>query len=257
MLKYTTYSLVFLLLAIPLSILSWNDRLGWLYILLFLFLYSVGLFLGSAKVCSGFYTDVICKGESSQNAISLTFDDGPSKGNTEKILDVLKKHNVKASFFCIGNKVQNDPDLINKINNEGHIIGNHSFSHDIWFDLYSKKRMKEEIFKTNNLISEIIGKQMKYFRPPYGVTTPVLAKAMKETGMLPLGWSVRTFDTTAKGRGEKIMKRLQKVKSGDIILFHDHVDCLPDILDKFITQMKSDAINIIPLNELIKTKAYV
>jgi peptidoglycan/xylan/chitin deacetylase (PgdA/CDA1 family) len=116
--------------------------------------------------------------------------------------------------------------------------------------------MKEEIYKTNNLISGLIGKQLKYFRPPYGVTTPVLAKAMKETGMVPVGWSVRTFDTTAKGDKEKILKKLKNIKSGDIILFHDHVDCLPEVLDQFISRIKSESYKIVPLNEMIKINAY-
>ena len=97
---------------------------------------------------------------------------------------------------------------------------------------------------------------MKFFRPPYGVTTPVLAKAVKETNMLAVGWSVRTFDTVAKGDIKKIRKKLNKVKPGDIILFHDRVQCLPEVLEDFIVKMKSESINIIPLNELIKINAY-
>jgi len=227
-----------------------------LYILLFIFLFSAGLVFGSAKVSSGFYAEVICKGNPSVKAISLSFDDGPSPLQTEKILDTLRKHNVKATFFCIGKNAQNYPALINKIFNEGHSIGNHSFSHGFWFDLLSKEKMKQEIYKTNNLISGLIGKQIKYFRPPYGVTTPVLAKAVKETEMIPVGWSVRTFDTVAKGDKEKIHRKLKNIKSGDIILFHDHVECLPDVLEEFIVRMKTESFSIIPLEDLIKIKAY-
>lgn len=256
MLRYTAYNLIFLLLAIPLSVVLWNNSYGWLFALLFIFLFLAGHVSGSANVCSGFYLNIICKGDSSANAISLSFDDGPCSGQTEKILEILKKNNVKATFFCIGNNVQNNPGLIKIIINEGHIVGNHSFSHGFWFDLLSKSKMKEEIIKTNKLISDITGNKMKFFRPPYGVTTPVLARAVKETNMLAVGWSVRTFDTAAKGDIKKIEKKLNKVKSGDIILFHDRVQCLPQVLEDFIVKMKSESINIIPLNELIKINAY-
>ncbi len=238
------------------SVLSWNNPYGWLYVLLFVFIFSAGLVFGSARISSGFYTKVICKGEVSSKFISLSFDDGPSPGQTERILEVLQKHNVKAAFFCIGKNAQNNPSLINKIFSEGHLIGNHSFSHGFWFDLLSKRKMKEEIYKTNNLISELTGKQMKFFRPPYGVTTPVLAKVVKETGMFAVGWSVRTFDTAAKDNKEKIRRKLKNINPGDIILFHDHVQCLPEVLDEFIVEMKSESVNIIPLDGLIKMKAY-
>lgn len=227
-----------------------------MYVLLFVFIFSAGLVFGSARISSGFYTKVICKGEVSSKFISLSFDDGPSPGQTERILEVLQKHNVKAAFFCIGKNAQNNPSLINKIFSEGHLIGNHSFSHGFWFDLLSKRKMKEEIYKTNNLISELTGKQMKFFRPPYGVTTPVLAKVVKETGMFAVGWSVRTFDTAAKDNKEKIRRKLKNINPGDIILFHDHVQCLPEVLDEFIVEMKSESVNIIPLDGLIKMKAY-
>ena len=256
MLKYFTYKIIFLLLAIPLGILSWYSPYGWFFITGFILLFATGQFLGSINVCSGFYLDVFCKGNPASNSISLSFDDGPHPEQTPIILDILKRQNIKAVFFCIGNNAKNYPELVKRIENEGHIIGNHSFLHSFWFDLLSKKKMKEEIVNTNLLIQDLINKKMNFFRPPFGVTTPVLARAIKETKMVPVGWSLRTLDTTAKGNPEKIVRKLNKVKSGDLILFHDHVKELPEVLDSFISKMKNQNMQIVRPDELLNLKAY-
>lgn len=213
------------------------------------------MILGSINICSCFYIDVICRGDADSNSVGLSFDDGPGE-QTGIVLDVLKKHGVKAGFFCIGKNAQLKPELIRRIDSEGHFIGNHSFSHAFWFDLFSKKKMIQEMRETNNTIFEIIGKRMKLFRPPYGVTTPVLARAIRELNLIPMGWSVRTMDTTANGSIEKISRRLKKVKAGDIILFHDHSKGLPEILDNFISNLKSQKINLVRPDELVKIQAY-
>jgi len=256
-LKYFTYKVVFFILAFPLAFASWNSSYWWVWIILFVTLFITGLFLGSVYIGSGFYIDVVCRALPEQRAIALTFDDGPHPDQTEKVLEVLRKHDIKACFFCIGKNADAYKDLLKKIDAEGHIIGNHSFSHAFWFDLFPLKKMREEIVNTNILISEVIGKNMRLFRPPYGVTTPNLAKAIKRTGMVPVGWSLRTFDTVAKGDIKKISKKLNRVKPGDVVLFHDHSVNLPEILNEFIIQLKKNNIEIIRFDELTNIKAYV
>lgn len=235
--------------------MCWYSPYGWLFVLAFLVLFITGLVLGSMNICSCFYIDVICSGASETNAISLSFDDGPAE-QTAKVLDILKKHEVKAGFFCIGKNVQANPEIIRRMDNEGHFIGNHSFSHAFWFDLFSRKKMLQEMMDTNKIIFDLTGKKMKLFRPPYGVTTPVLAKAIRQTKMIAMGWSLRTLDTVANGDTKKIMKKLNKIKSGDIVLFHDHTINLLEILDTFILKMKSKEINLVRPDILVKINAY-
>lgn len=256
MLKYFLYKTIFIVLVIPLAIVSWNHTYGVIWIILFILLFITGMIFGSMNVGSGFYIDVICRGLPDKNAVALSFDDGPDTNQTDIVLDVLHKHNVKACFFIIGEKALENRNIIKRINEEGHILGNHSFSHAFWFDLFPLKKMKSEISESNKIINEITGKNMRFFRPPYGVTTPVLAKAIKRTGMIPIGWSLRTLDTISKGDTEKVLGKLQKAKSGDVILFHDHVLGLPEVLETFIMQMKAKNIGFIRLDELINIKAY-
>ena len=256
MLKYLLYNILFILLAVPLFILSFYNDHGWVFLVIFVNLYVLGLVLASVNICSCFYIDVLCCGERDSNKISLSFDDGPHSEQTPIVLDILMKHNIKAGFFCIGQHAKENPELIKRMDEEGHFIGNHTFSHAFWFVLYSGKKMKEEIKKSNRIILEIIGKRMKLFRPPYGVTNPVLARVIRSTKMLPVGWSLRTLDTSAKGDKNKIMKKLSKVKAGDIVLFHDHSQNLQDILESFILKVKANGMELVRPDELLKINAY-
>ena len=98
-------------------------------------------------------------------------------------------------IFCIGNNVASNSELLREIDKRGHLIGNHSWSHERWFDLYPSEKMKEEIEKTNKAIFETIGKKTRLFRPPYGVTNPSLKKALKSFDFYNIGWNIRSFDT--------------------------------------------------------------
>lgn len=256
MINFPKYNILFFVLAIPLIIVSFFIAYWWIWILLFFFLYSVGLTLCSINVRSNFYMKVICEGNHEKNSISITFDDGPSNINTPKVLEILKKHNVKACFFCIGKNVEANKELLKQIYKDGHIIGNHTYSHSYVFDLFSSTKMKADIQATNNIIFETINKHPKLFRPPYGVTNPNLAKAIKKLNLISVGWSLRSFDTTAKGDVNKILKRLQKVKAGDIVLFHDILDEIPEILEKFIELVKSKNIEFIGLDEMLNVEVY-
>ncbi|PIP54225.1 MAG: hypothetical protein COX07_06490 [Bacteroidetes bacterium CG23_combo_of_CG06-09_8_20_14_all_32_9] len=256
MINFSKYCILFLVLAIPLIISYFYMSRSLLWIVLYFLFFLTGLVFGSINICSCFYIKTMCKGNSDINAISLTFDDGPDQNITPKVLKILKKHNVKACFFCIGKNAETNKELLKQINEEGHIIGNHGYSHSLWFDLFSLKKMKSEILNADNLIFDIINKRTKFFRPPYGVTNPTLAKVIKTTGLISVGWSLRSLDTTAKGNTGKILKRLEKIKAGDIVLFHDNISEIPEILEKFIELVKFKNIKFARLDDLLNCKAY-
>lgn len=256
MINFPKYNILFIVLAIPLIICSFFISYWWLSISFFFILYTIGLTIGSINVRSNFYMKVICEGSQETNAIALTFDDGPNANNTPKVLEILKKHNIKACFFCIGKNIENHEDILNQINNEGHIIGNHTFSHSYVFDLFSSNKMKSDIQFASNAIFNVINKRIKLFRPPYGVTNPNLAKTVKNFGLISVGWSLRSLDTTANGNTDKIMKRLLSAKAGDIVLFHDNISEISEILEKFIVHVKSKNINFIRLDEMLNCNAY-
>src|SRR5204863_5252046 len=125
------------------------------------------------------------------------------------VLDILQEKQVPAAFFCIGNRIASRKELLLRVHEEGHLIGNHSFSHHSLFDLYSAERMEQELHQMNAAVEQVVHRRPRLFRPPYGVTNPNLAKAVKRAGMVAVGWNVRSYDTIAKSEKrlfEKLMR---------------------------------------------------
>ena len=149
--------------------------------------------------------------------VALTFDDGPSSQYTEKLLDGLQERNIKATFFVMGESAKNNPGIIRRMHNEGHLIGNHTYSHadlaKLEFDAACR-----EINDTNECISEITGYSPKFIRPPYGDWDKRL---LKETDMSVVLWSVDPEDWKDQNAELVAARVLKGIESGDIILLHD------------------------------------
>ena len=219
-------------------------------------LYSLILFYGSAFVGSNFYMKTICSGDTSEKTIAITFDDGPLDTHTPEILDILKMHRTSAAFFCIGNRIQGNEEVMRRIQSEGHLIGNHSFSHHFWFDLFSARKMLNDLQLADLNISGATGLQPLLFRPPYGVTNPNLAKATKKGNYVSVGWNVRSLDTVTSD-GDKLFKRVtNKLRPGAIILFHDTCKVTVDILPKFLDHVTEQGYRIVRLDHLLKINPY-
>lgn len=224
-------------------------------ILLSISIYLIALFFGSYIIQFNFHIQSLNYGSRTVPQISLTFDDGPSGEITEKLLAVLEKHKIKAAFFMIGKNVEQHKNIVTKIFESGHTIGNHSYYHANMFDMQSSSKMLNEINKTNTLLQSIINKETLLFRPPFGITNPMLAKAVKKSGMHSIGWSLRSLDTM-KTKEQTLKKLKRKVKNGDIILLHDNDMKIIDIVDEFITYTKQHGIEIVSLDKLLKIKTY-
>jgi peptidoglycan/xylan/chitin deacetylase (PgdA/CDA1 family) len=176
--------------------------------------------------------------------IILTFDDGPTDNSIE-LLNTLNKHEVKAIFFVIGNKLKGNEDIINKIDKNGHIIGNHSWSHGKLYDFGSTNYIYNDIQQANEMIKRITGKIPQYYRPPYGVINPPISKAIKKTNMKIIGWSYRSFDTIFGSRKFMYFRTINSVKDGDILLFHETTNGITEFVDKIIPKLKSKGFNFI------------
>ena len=227
----------------------------WAYVLLLL-LFSFILFYGSYFINSGFYIPVTCNGDRQKKQVALTFDDGPVEDKTSAILDTLRKNNVHAAFFCIGNRMKNLPSVVQRMEQEGHLVGNHSFTHHFFFDLFTRNKMKQELDATNETATTIISRKPRLFRPPYGVTTPVLARAISECTMFPVGWSLRSMDTVTKSENKLIHKIEMNIKPGDIVLLHDTESVTVSSLQKIIDLIRSKGLEPVRLDQLLKTNAY-
>lgn len=150
-------------------------------------------------------------------SIAITFDDGPSGRYTGRLLDGLKERNVKASFFLIGENAEENPELVERIYKEGHLIGNHTYSH-VQMTHLSEKAAVREIERTDQVISAITGEHVAYMRPPFGAWQRELEVRME---VLPVLWSVDPLDWTTENVDEIVSKVVTEVEEGDIILLHD------------------------------------
>jgi peptidoglycan/xylan/chitin deacetylase (PgdA/CDA1 family) len=155
-----------------------------------------------------------------KNKIYLTFDDGPIPEITEWVLDELKKHEVKATFFCIGNNIQKHPKLFEKVIQEGHSIGNHTFNH-----LNGWKATTEEYLENVKLCELAMPNQKtNLFRPPYGKIKTEQSKQLRQLGYKIIMWDVLSADFDQTISPEQCLKNVvSNVKSGSIIVFHDSV----------------------------------
>ena len=150
-------------------------------------------------------------------SIAITFDDGPSSRYTGRLLDGLKERSVKASFFLIGENAEENPVLVERIYKEGHLIGNHTYSH-VQMTHLSEEAAVREIEKTDQVISAITGEHVAYMRPPFGAWQRELEVRME---VLPVLWSVDPLDWTTENVDEIVSKVVTEVEKGDIILLHD------------------------------------
>lgn len=221
-----------------------------------LVIYSVVIFFGCINIQSNFFIKVICASTTVKKEIAISFDDGPSINYTPQILALLKKEGVRAAFFCIGSRIAGNEILVKKIIEEGHIIGNHTYSHHFWFDMFSSKNMLKDLKMMDQEVIKITGLQPKLFRPPYGVTNPNLKKAIINGGYTPIGWNVRSMDTVVKDKNKFFHKICSSIKPGAVFLFHDTSKITLEVLLEFIKEVKRNGFEIVPLDKLLNLKPY-
>lgn len=247
----------FFLLAILLVLLAINFfvPVQWWWFLLIFGIRFVILFIGSFFISSNFHVKTYCSNPlENRKIIALTFDDGPNE-NTLDILDILKKNNVKAAFFCIGKNIEKHPEILKRIMEEGHLVGNHSYSHSNFFDFYRKNRLIAEIQKTDALIESITGKKPQFFRPPFGVTNPSIRRALEVTKHKVIGWNIRSLDGILKD-GKIIFDRIKsRMAPGGIVLLHDTEHSVR-ILERLMLYLEENKYKVVSVEELLNIKAY-
>jgi peptidoglycan/xylan/chitin deacetylase (PgdA/CDA1 family) len=205
---------------------------------------------------------VIRHAHSKSKKIALTFDDGPGNNFTSEILRILKRYNVKATFFVVGKRAKKHPALCRQMLREGHEIGNHTYSHA---NLIAKTpgQISREIQRGGAAIFEATDKMPRYFRPPYGVYNRVVKRIAARAGYTFVLWNVRTFDSSITPRTKRsiIKKTKNLAKSGDIILLHDSKSILKSMMDRKVTvnalpeiieDILSKGLKPVTLSELLK-----
>ena len=182
----------------------------------------------------------------------MTFDDGPDPEKTPKVLDILAKNDIKAVFFMVGNRAEQHPELVKRVVNEGHIIGNHSYAHNNFMSLFSKKNLKADIAQSQAVLEKLSGRKIPFFRPPIGYTNPSYAKVLQEMQLTNVGWTVRSYDSVYKEPKKLIERLMAKIAPGSIVLLHDNLNVTVDALSSFIDQASANGIKFAN-GETIKT----
>jgi len=152
--------------------------------------------------------------------LALTYDDGPNDPHTLRMLEVLAKHGVHATFFLIGRYVQDRPDIVREVVRAGHVIGNHTFTHpNLIFT--SSEQTRDQITQCRRAIEDAVGEHSNLFRPPFGGRRPASLRVVRELGLLPVMWNVTGWDWEAPPAERIEGKVAKQIRGGDVILLHD------------------------------------
>lgn len=193
-------------------------------------------------------------GAAQKKTIYLTFDAGYENGYTPAILDALKKHNVKVTFFVVGNYLKTSPDLVKRMLKEGHIVGNHTFTHPDMSKISDMDSFKKEIVSVESLYKEITGQNIqKYYRPPQGKYSVNNLKQASELGYKTIFWSLAYVDWYQDKQPTKQQafdKLLPRIHPGAVVLLHSTSKTNSEILDELLTKWENAGYQFGTLNDL-------
>lgn len=256
MLKFRLAILIFVIECIAVAVLWYMLHISPWWFLVPVMGLKIFVIFGSANIQSNFFLDAHSSITTEEKKIAISFDDGPNAEFTPKVLAVLEEFQVPATFFVIGKNIAGNENLLKKTEAAGHIIGNHSFSHSFFIDFKTKNGFMEELNSTSDEIYRVLKKRVKFFRPPYGVTTPNIASAVKALDYQVIGWNIRSLDTTNDSE-EKIAKRvISQIRPGAMILFHDTSEKTAQVLKQTLNFAKENGFKIVSTEELFGISAY-
>jgi peptidoglycan/xylan/chitin deacetylase (PgdA/CDA1 family) len=186
--------------------------------------------------------------------LALTYDDGPNDPHTLRLLEVLAKHGVRATFFLIGRYVQQRPDIVRELVKAGHVVGNHTFTHPLLI-FKPAAEIRAELEHCERALTEAVGEHSNLFRPPFGGRRPAVLRIAHDLGLAPAMWNVTGYDWNAPS-AEHIERKITKsIRGGDVILLHDggHLAMGADrshtvtATDRLITRYKSQGFEFVTI----------
>ncbi len=217
---------------------------------------EAGALLPTSSSAKGKALPIYCV-QTEEPKIALTFDAAWGNDDTQKIMEILKKHDVKVTFFMTGGWVESYPDDVRMILAEGHDLGNHSQNHKNMSQL-SDAEKEEEIMSVHNKVRELTGYDMFLFRPPYGDYDSKLIKVAKKCNYYPIQWDVDSLDWKDYGVDSiiKTVTQNEHLGNGSIILCHNGAKYTVEALDTLITTLKAEGYQFVPLSDLIYRDNY-
>ena len=210
--------------------------------------------IGNAGVDQLRKYDAAYLGDTSEKVIYLTFDAGYENGATEKILDTLQKHNVKAAFFLVGNYIERNADLVRRMVEEGHTVGNHTMHHPDMSKISDQEAFTRELQELEALFREKTGQELpKYYRPPQGIYSEENLKMAKDLGYKTVFWSLAYVDwknDSQPTREQAFAKLLPRIHPGAVVLLHSTSETNAEILDELLTRWEEMGYRFGTLEEL-------
>jgi len=228
----------------------------------------IGLTAAAAASAAGYqsmsptgqwYGRTFVSGQSGSKQIALTYDDGPNDPHTLKLLEILARHSVHATFFMIGRYVQQRPDIARAVAQAGHVIGNHTFTHPL-LTFKSEAQTRTEMADCQQALQDAIGKPANLFRPPFGGRRPATLKIARELGLQTVMWNVTGYDWTAPPAAVIKSKVEHQMRGGDVILLHDGghralgADRAQTVIatDRLIARYKAESYEFVTVSEMMK-----
>jgi len=200
--------------------------------------------------------------KSGTRQLALTYDDGPNDPHTFRLLEVLARHDVKATFFLIGRYVKQRPDIARELVRSGHVVGNHTFSHTNLI-FASARQTRMELLDCERALSDAVGEHSRLFRPPFGGRRPSTLRIARTMGLEPVMWNVTGWDWRGKPAEYIERKVRQQIQGGDVILLHDGghaafgADRSPTVMatDRLIVRYKSEGYEFVTVSEMMEQQA--
>ena len=191
--------------------------------------------------------------------LALTYDDGPNDPHTLRLLEVLARHNVHATFFLIGRYVQQRPDIVREIVQAGHVVGNHTFTHPL-LTFKSAAELRQELSACRTALEDAIGEHSNLFRPPFGGRRPAVLRIVRELSLQPVMWNVTGYDWNAPPAAVIESKVAKQIRGGDVILLHDGghrqmgADRSQTVLatDRVISPYKSKGYEFVTISQMME-----
>ncbi|MCB9167602.1 MAG: polysaccharide deacetylase family protein [Flavobacteriales bacterium] len=208
-----------------------------------------GTLLAYASLSPGLGFFVPIRGRGRAGTLALTYDDGPDPAHTGPLLDLLQREGVKAAFFCIGSRVEAHPELVRRMVHEGHLVGGHTQDHPWNWGFLSEHRAVEQILRCVDTIEKASGMRTTWFRPPFGVTSPTVAAAIRSTGMTTVGWDVRSYDTTYRTVAGQMKWLFDTRPKGTIAVLHDRMPTAVETTKAIIEKCRSLHVPLVRVDE--------
>jgi peptidoglycan/xylan/chitin deacetylase (PgdA/CDA1 family) len=217
-------------------------------------LYVAIVAVGSSRINSQMFMPAICRGDPESRQVAITFDDGPHPQRSAEIMETLEGSGARASFFLTGKKAVGHEQIVKRMADSGHTIGNHTYSHSRLFPFFPAGRIAGEVTSTSRLLERFTGQKVRYFRPPFGVTNPNIARGLRGLNMKVVGWSIRSFDTRNE-HPEKVVKRIScRVAGGEIILLHETSEHILEILTRLLELLDEKGLEAVSLDEMFENR---